>query len=119
MAHNTIIFLYEIFDVKIHIVLQVITFVVWNIHLKGLLTHPTVSEFHFLSYLTPPFIPSYIYIREIIGVEILGGQRLQTILWNWGFHYYYYYDIEYCIGELFWEYFIFGRIRALTIVMRF
>ena len=80
MAHNTIIFLYEIFDVKIHIVLQVITFVVWNIHLKGLLTHPTVSEFHFLSYLTPPFIPSYIYIREIIGVEILGGQRLQTIL---------------------------------------
>ena len=80
MAHNTIIFLYEIFDVKIHIVLQVITFVVWNIHLKGLLTHPTVSEFHFLSYLTPPFIPSYIYIREIIGVKILGGQRLQTIL---------------------------------------
>ena len=67
----------------------------------------------------PPFILPYKYIKGIIGVEILGGQRLQTILWNWGFHYYYYYDIEYCIGELFWEYFIFGGIRALTIVMRF
>ena len=54
MAHNTMIFLYEIFDVTIHIVLQVITFVVWNIHLKGLLTHLNVSEFHLLSYLTPP-----------------------------------------------------------------
>ena len=80
MAHNTIIFLYEIFDVKITYSFANYNFVVWNIHLKGLLTHPTVSEFHFLSYLTPPFIPSYIYIREIIGVEILGGQRLQTIL---------------------------------------
>ena len=61
MAHNTMIFLYEIFDVTIHIVLQVITFVVWNIHLKGLLTHLNVSEFHLLSYLTPPPPPPLLF----------------------------------------------------------
>ena len=54
----------------------------------------------------------------MIGVEILGSQQLQIILWNWGF-YYYFYGIKYCIGELFWTYFIFGGIRALKIVMRF
>ena len=39
---------------------------------------PNVNEFHLLSYLTLPpllpFIPPYIYIRGIIGVEILGRQ---------------------------------------------
>ena len=32
-------------------------FAVWIIHLKGSFPHPNVSEFHLLSYLTPPFIP--------------------------------------------------------------
>ena len=53
MAHNIMIFLYEIFVVKIQIVLQVnYNFVVWNIHLKGLFPHPNLSEFNLLSYLT-------------------------------------------------------------------
>ena len=29
-------------------------FVIWIIYLKGLFPHPNVSEFHLLSYLTPP-----------------------------------------------------------------
>ena len=49
------------------------------IYLKGLFPHPNVSEFHLLSYLTPPFIPPYKYIRGIIGVEILGRQQLWII----------------------------------------
>ena len=55
-------------------------FVIWIILLKGLFSHPNVSEFHLLSYLTPPFIPLYICIRGIIGVEIFGRQQLQIIL---------------------------------------
>ena len=56
-------------------------FVVRIIYLKGLFPHPNVSAFHLLIYLTP-FILSYRYIKRIIGVEILGGQQLQIILWN-------------------------------------
>ena len=32
-------------------------FAVWIIYLKGLFSHPNVSEFHLLSYLTPPLFP--------------------------------------------------------------
>ena len=72
MAHNIMIFLYEIFDVKITDSFANYNFVVWNIHLKGLFPHPNFSEIHLLSYLTPLFIRLYRYIRGIIGVEILG-----------------------------------------------
>jgi len=57
MAHNIIIFLYEIFDVKIQIVLQLITLLYGIFILKGLFPHPNVSEFHLLSYLTPILFP--------------------------------------------------------------
>ena len=66
------IFLYEIFDVKITNSFANYNFVVFNIHLKGLFPHPNVNELHLLSYLTPPpptpsLIPPYRYIRGIIG----------------------------------------------------
>ena len=57
MAHNIMIFLYEIFDVKITYSFASYNFVVWNIHLKGLFPQPSISESHLLSYLTPPLIP--------------------------------------------------------------
>ena len=63
-------------------------FVVGIIYLKGLFPHPNVSEFHLLSYLTPLYSP-YKYIIGIIGVEILGRQQLQIILWNWGFFFFF------------------------------
>ena len=78
MAYNIMIFLYEIFDVKIQIFLQTLLYGIFI--LKGLFPHPNVSEFHLFSYLTPPFILSYRYIRGIIGVKILGRQQLQIIL---------------------------------------
>ena len=75
-------------------------FVVRIIYLKGLFPHPMLvySTYWVIS---PPFISPYKYIRWIIGVEIIGRQQLQIILWNWGF-YYYFYGIKHCIGELFW-----------------
>ena len=84
-------------------------FVVRIIYLKVLFPHSNVSEFHLLSNLTP-YIPPYRYIRGIIGVEILGRQRLRIILWNWEF-YYYFYGIKHCTGELFWGCFIFGGLE--------
>ena len=39
-------------------------FVVWIIHLKGLFSHPNVSEFHLLSYLTPPLLLPLIDMLE-------------------------------------------------------
>ena len=61
MAHNIMIFLYEIFDVKITDSFANYNFVVCNIHLKGLFPHPNISEFHLLSYLTPSYSPLQIY----------------------------------------------------------
>ena len=34
-------------------------FVIWIILLKGLFSHPNVSEFYLLSYLTPPPLPLF------------------------------------------------------------
>ena len=61
MAHNIMIFLYEIFDVKVQLDLQLLTFLLWNIHLKGLFPHPNISEFHLLSYVTPFYSPLQIH----------------------------------------------------------
>ena len=93
-------------------------FVVGIIYLKGLFPHPNVSEFHLLSYLTSPPPPSptpllfspYRCIRGIIGVDILGRQHVQIILWNWGYCYYFY-GVKHCIGELFWGCFVFGGLE--------
>ena len=61
MAHNIMIFSYEIFDVKIQIVLQVITLLYGIFIYKGLFLHPNVSEFHLLSYLIPFYSSLQIY----------------------------------------------------------
>ena len=80
MAHNIMIFLYEIFDVKITYSFANYNFVIWNIHLKGLFPHPSISEFHLLSYLTLLYFP--LQIQGIIGVEILERRQLRINLWN-------------------------------------
>ena len=50
-------------------------FVVRIIYLKGLFSHPNVSEFHLLSYLTPP--PSPLFpLRPLLG----GGNEIE---WKW------------------------------------
>ena len=54
-------------------------FIIRIIYLKGLFSHPNVSEFHLLSYFTPFYFSLYKYIRWIIGVEILGSQQLRII----------------------------------------
>ena len=87
-------------------------FVVRIIYLKGFFPYLNVNEFHLLSYLTPPpFISPYKYIRGIIGVEILGRQQLQIILWNWRFFIFYFYGIRHGTGELFWGCFVFGGLE--------
>ena len=80
MAHNIkiyiYIYIYLVFDDKYWWVTSY-EIVVKIIYLKGLFPHPNVSEFHLLSYLTPPpppFIFHYRYIRGIIGVKIPGKQ---------------------------------------------
>ena len=71
-----------------------------ELFIEGLFPQPNVSEFHLLSYLTPPFISLYRYIRGIIGVEILGRQQLRTILVELRILLLFY-GIKHCIGELF------------------
>ena len=96
--------LYEIIDVKKNRSLASYNFVIWIFFKKDCSHIPMLMNFTYwvISPPCPPFIPPYKYIREIIGIEILGRQQLQIILWNWEFHYYFY-GITYCTGELFWE----------------
>ena len=77
------VYIYEIFDDKILISYK-LWIVVRIIYIKGLFPHPSVSEFHLLSYLTPPppLISPYRYIKGIIGEETRGRQQLWIILWN-------------------------------------
>ena len=64
MAHNIMIFLYEIFDVRNTDSFASYNFVIWNIHLKRFVPHPNVSEFHLLNYLTPPPLYSSLQIHQ-------------------------------------------------------
>ena len=113
MAYNIKIFfyIYEVFDDKYWWVTSY-EIVVRNIYLKGLFLHPNVIKFHLLSYLTPPppFISPYIYIRGIIGVEILGRQKLQTVFVELKILLLFY-GIKLCIGELFCGCFVFGELE--------
>ena len=78
MAHNIKIFFFHIkylmtkywWGTSYEFVVRIFFF--W----ERLIPHPNVSEFHLLSYLTPPppFISPYKYIRGIIGVQIPGSQ---------------------------------------------